>query len=102
MYRARPQKSWRYLLSERYSAGVEDSIGNDADFCTALIHRCCAQALASSNEVTKHLESQASAAVEDEHLLAKAMLDCLQGLAYQPRNSRRNSISPKSVLNAFR
>ena len=60
------------------------------------------QALASSPAAVQHLRQVASSASEDDVPLASAISECLDALTKPSSLPRKGSISPRSVLDAFR
>ena len=60
------------------------------------------QALASSPAAVQHLRQVASSASDDDVPLASAISECLDALTKPSSLPRKGSISPRSVLDAFR
>ncbi len=60
------------------------------------------QALASSPAAVQHLRQVASSASDDDVPLASAISECLDALVMPASSPRNGSMSPRSVLDAFR
>ncbi len=60
------------------------------------------QALASSPAAVQHLRQVAASAANDDVPLASAISECLDALVKPSSPPRNGSISPRSVLDAFR
>ncbi len=98
-------KSWQHLLLECYTSGMLRSLVTSVmPFRQRAVHEVSVyeQALASSPAAVQHLRQVASSASDDDVPLASAISECLDALTKPSSPPRNGSISPRSVLDAFR